>query len=164
MAGLDAAEVSIYADDSYTQAGHPLAIILSDDGYIYRLDEMTGQDGDTDIECVYETMDVSYDNEEHIMRILWFSFSALTTKAGSTANIYYSTDGGLIWTEFDDSPTRAFGATKRFIGQPRAQWVHTRLPLDTVCRRIRFKISQNSSKDLQIRKMHYARQLETDRN
>ena len=126
-------------------------MILTDDGYVYQLDEATGKDGTVDIEAIYDTKDITIDNEAHKFRVSEFSFSAMSTLVSGTVQVFYSVDGGINFTEFDDSPISL-----------NTTWTHHKLPVDIVDRRVRYRLYQNSDKDLQIRKLHHSIQLESD--
>lgn len=138
-------EVDIWCDSSYTQSGYPVPIFLTDDGYVYMLDERTGKDGDSNIEGVYETEDVTVDMEEHFGRWIWFSFIAMSVFPDATVDVYYSTDGGDTFTLFHDSPVSL-----------ECDWAPHRIPLDVVTRKIRFRFV-SSSKDLQLRDSFHAK-------
>ncbi len=146
-------EVSFYCDESYGQANHPLAIFLSHDGYVFQLDEVSGQDNDTDIECIYDTEDFTVKESGLVGRYLWFEFEAKATIPGSAVQVYYSLDSGETWTEFDDSPVNL-----------NSTWSYHRLPLDATKKRIRYRIYQNSDKDVQLRDpMHHSVSIEGER-
>jgi len=133
-------EQAFYCDDSYGQTAYPLAVFLSDDGYIFKLDEATGYDDATAIEFELQSPEFTIDAEETFGRWLWFSFTAMSAVASSTINVYYSTDSGTTWVELTDSPVSLT-----------TDWVTYRLPLTVSSRRIMFKIYQNSAKDVQLR-------------
>lgn len=133
-------EIDMYCDAAYGQSNYPITCFISDDGYVYQLDNYTGQDDDTDIECEYQTQDITIDKEEHFGRWEWFSFVAKSNIANGTVNVYYSIDDGLTWTEFDNSPCTLT-----------SEWKTFRLPLDVVSRKIRFRFVQNSASDLKLR-------------
>jgi len=119
-------EVDFYCDNSYTQSGYPITVFLSDDGYIFRLDEISGKDNDADIECEYQTQDVTVDKEEHKGRWQWFSAPMKADLAGGVVTASYSIDGGDSWTEFADSPVTLTKA-----------WTTARFSYDVVSRKIR---------------------------
>jgi len=133
-------EVDIYCDDSYGQTGYPMAVFISHDGYVFKLDEATGKDDDADIEFEVWTPELVVDAEETIGRWLWFSFTAMSGVVGSTVFVYYSTDSGTSWTALADSPVSL-----------NTKWATHRLPLTVTSRRIMFKIYQLSDKDVQLR-------------
>lgn len=133
-------EVDFYVDNSYTQSGYPITVFLSDDGYIFRLDELSGKDDAANIECEYQTQDLTVDKEEHFGRWQWFTVPMKSGIASSTVSVYYSSDSGDNWTELDNSPVTLTTA-----------WAVSRLPLDVVSRKIRYKLYQNSSGDLKVR-------------
>jgi len=148
-------ETTFYADTSYTQLGFPTAVVLSHDGYIFELNESVGLDNATNINCEYETMDITLDNEEHYFRTSWLSFNAMSTKVTATVNLYYSVDGGINWTtlETDYSISTALANT----------WTQHRIPIDINDRIVRFKFTQDSSKDFQLRSMHIKIEQQTDK-
>jgi hypothetical protein len=133
-------EVDLYCDESYSQSGYPISVFLSGDGYVFRLDEMSGKDDTTDIECEYQTQDLTLDKEEHYGRWTWFGASLKSDITGGTVTVEYSTDNGDNWTECGNSPYTLLG-----------NWAYKRFPLDTVARKIRFRFTQSSDADLQIR-------------
>lgn len=152
--GVYADEVGFYADSAFTATGYPTMITLSDDGYIYRHDEALGKDDDADIECEYQTQDITVDKEEHFARWEWLTFVAKSLLASGTVNVFYSSDEGSTWTEFTDSPFTLTTA-----------WTVFRKPFDKVSRKIRFRFYQNSSSDLQLRDdMHVGFVLQTPRS
>ncbi len=147
-------EVKFTCDDSYTQIGFPVPTFLSHDGYVFRMDGINNNDNGTDIECVYDTEDITIDKEEHFARFSWYSFNAKADVADSTVQVFYSADGGEVWIEADDSPVTLT-----------SKWLTYRIPIDSVSRKMRFRLLQNSNKDLQIRdNMHCSAQLETERD
>lgn len=133
-------EVSFYTDESYGQTGYEIASFISDDGYVYQLDEVTGKDDVFGIPCLIDTPDFVLSAEEQYGRWQWFSFQAYSSVVGATVDIRYSDDGGLSWIPLSDSPVSL-----------NQQWTTHRLPVDVVSRRIRFRIVQFSDKDLQVR-------------
>jgi hypothetical protein len=136
--GIFVDTVSFYADSAFSSSGYPTLISLSDDGYIFRHDEALGKDDDADIECEYQTQDMTVDKEEHFGRWQWFSFIAMSSLASGTVNVYFSDDEG---------------------------WAQSRLPFDKVSRKMRFRFTQNSSSDLQLRDdMHVSFVLQTPRS
>jgi len=138
-ASLYADEVPGYADDKYGQEGYDMTCILTYDGYVYKLDEATGYDGTSNINCEYQTEDIAPSSEEEFFRTLWFSFISKATVA-STVYVYYSTDEGDTWTALADSPVTLS-----------TSWATYRLPLDVTARRIRFRLVQQGFGDLQLR-------------
>jgi len=128
---------------------------ISSDGYVYKITDSTGKDGDEDIEAVYDTMDYTADFEEHYFRIAWVSFNLMSSLPSSTIDIYYSIDGGITWEEVDTDVDVASGISNK--------WEQLRIPIDVVTQKIRFRIYQNSAKDIQIRSMHISRCVETER-
>jgi len=148
-------ELSFYCDDSFTQEGYPVASFLSDDGYIFRVFDSTGKDDDSDIECIYETMDITVDNEEHYFRTAWLSFNGMSTFEGALVDVEYSTDSGDNWNTIKLNQSISNGE--------KDVWTQHRLPFDASARRIRFRFTQNSDKDFQLRAMHMKYLLEEDR-
>lgn len=147
-------EVDFFCDDSSTQVNFPMPVFISGDGYVFRMDGVTRNDNGNDIECIYETEDITIDKEEHFGRWSWFSFIAKADITSSSVNVYYSIDGGENWVELDDSSVSLTST-----------WTPYRLPFDVVSRKIRFRLLQNSSGDLQIRdNMHCKVQVEPDRD
>ena len=129
-----------FCDDSYGQQGFDMCCFLSSDGTVYKLDEASGYDDTSDIDCEVQTEDIVLSDEENFARFVWFSFSAYSQFASITALIYYSTDKGENWTQLANSPVTL-----------QQEWTTHRLPLDVVGRRIRFRIVQNGFGDLQLR-------------
>lgn len=147
-------EVDFFCDDSSTQVNFPMPVFLSHDGYVFRMDGITRQDNGNDVECVYDTEDITIDKEEHFGRWIWYSFVAKSAIINSTVSVYYSIDGGEIWAEFNASPVSL-----------NSNWTSHRVPFDVVSRKVRFRLIQNSSGDLQIRDdMHCKVQVEVDRD
>ena len=148
--GADAHTCDEYPDlrcgNAYLQAGSAIAIVISDDGYVYKLDEVSGKDDDTNIECILETPDYTIEKgtEEFYGRWTQLGFNANCAFSVSTSDsivyVYYSTDYGETWTEFADSPVTLNTA-----------WTEHQLELDVKERRIRFKFIQESDGDFQIR-------------
>ena len=155
LAGTYADDESFYADSSFTQSCNPNAVILSHDGYIFKLDERSGKDNASNIPCTYETMDITADGEENSFRTIWFSFNAMSTLATATVDIYYSIDSGDNWTLIESGYSISDASSN--------VWKQHRLPIDVSTRIIRFKLYQNSSKDLQLRAMHMRMSVQTDR-
>ena len=143
LAGTYADERADYADASHTQSGHPVAVILTHDGYILQLDEGSGLDNDANIECIYDTMDLTADLEEHNIRTAWISFNMMSTIASATVDMYYSIDGGLNWININTNYSISGGLANK--------WTQHRIPIDVTERKLRLRLTQNSSKDLQIR-------------
>lgn len=154
LAGTYADELVLYADASFTQSGFPIATVLSHDGYVFQLDE-TGQDNASNIACTYETMDLTADAEEHYFRVAWLSFNAMSSLASATVDIEYSVDSGANWTTIQLAQSISSAAADT--------WAQHRLPFDVVTRRIRFRFTQDSAKDFQLRMMHMKYDVITDR-
>lgn len=133
-------EQSFYCDDSYGQTDYPMAVFITHDGYVMKIDEATGQDDGTDIVFELWTSEFTVDDEETLGRWLWFSFTAMSGVASSTVAVYYSVDSGTTWVELTDSPVSLT-----------TDWATYRLPLTVLGRRIIFKFYQDSSKDVQLR-------------
>jgi hypothetical protein len=139
FSGVTCNNVAIACDDSYSQTDYPQATFLTDDGYVFIIDEALGSDSGENIECIYQTQDVTLDEEHHQARGLFFSFNAKSTLASATVTVEYQADGGS-WTEFAQSPISL-----------NADWTQHRLECDVVFRRIAVKFTQNSTKDFQLR-------------
>lgn len=133
-------EQSFYCDDSYGQTDYPMAVFLTHDGYVMKMDEATGKDDDADIVFELWSPEFVVDDEETFGRWLWVSFTAMSGVANSTISVLYSTDSGTTWTALADSPVSLD-----------TDWKTHRLPLTVLSRRIMFKIYQDSSKDVQLR-------------
>jgi len=131
--------VTAYCDDPFGQSDAPVCVFLSHDGYVFMLDERTGYDDATAIECEYQTEDITVDAEESYGRFTWMSFVAMSSTAG-TVDVSYSTDGGGSWTNFVDSPV-----------QLTTSWDTYKIPFDASARRVRFRFSQVTADDLQLR-------------
>lgn len=155
LAGTYANEVAFYADSSFTQSGHPTATFISYDGYIFKINEKNGTDNGTDIRAVYETMDITLDGEEHRGRIAFFSFNAMSSIASATVDMYYSIDGGNDWVQIELAHSISSTLANR--------WTQHRIPIDIDERKFRFKLEQNSAKDLQLRSMHIVIDETSDR-
>lgn len=154
FSGIYCDKASFYCDVSSAEADYPIMITLSSDGYVYAHDETLGKDDDADIECEYQTQDITVDKEEHFARWEWLTFVVKSVMANGTVSIFYSIDEGDTWTEFDDSPVTLT-----------SNWAANRLPFDVIGRKIRFRFHQDSSSDLQIRDdMHVSFVLETTRS
>lgn len=149
LAGTYADTYTLYADASFTQSGHPTTIFLTDDGYIFKLNESGNKDYDKDISCIYETHDLTIDGGEHRFRTVWVSFSLMSTVVNSTYTIAYSINGGdsnPTWTTIEENASISSGAAN--------SWMTHRHPFDIDARQIRFRITQTSDTDLQIRASH----------
>jgi hypothetical protein len=144
-------ESAIYCDDGPGQVGAPIACFISDDGYVYQLDEATGKDYDDNITFELQTPDfivassesllkAGMPREEMLGRWQWFSFTAKADVSSSVVSVHYSTDGGGTWTQFANSPVSL-----------ETSWKTHRLPFDTIGRRVRFRIYQSSDKDVKLR-------------
>ncbi len=155
LAGTYADEEVFYADASYTQSDYPVPVVLSHDGYVFKLDETTGKDNATNIACIYETMDITIDAEEHYFRTSWVSFNLMSTVASATYDLKYSTDGGLNFTAISTGNSISSAAADT--------WKQHRTPFDATSRKIRFRLEQNSAKDIRIRSGHMKVMVETDR-
>ncbi len=134
-------ETALYCDDSSGQLGYELPAFISDDGYVYKLDEASdGKDDDVDIAFELWTPEFIVSAEEQIGRWVWFSFQGYSGVINSTVTVQYSTDRGDSWTEITDSPVSL-----------NQRWTTHRLPIDVVNRRIIFRFLQTSNKDVQLR-------------
>ena len=158
LKGTYADETTFYADASYTQEGYPTAVVISADGYIYQLDKKLGLDDDASIRFTYETMDITVDGEEHFFRTAWVSFNLMSSKDNSTVDLSYSTDGGVTWTVFE---LDYYISNTTYI---KNKWYQHRFSIDVNDRKIRFKIDQDSNKDVQIRIGHIKLEPQTDRD
>lgn len=133
-------ESLLYCDNSSGQLAFPEMAFISDNGYVYRMSSLDGSDNGSNIIFEVQTPDMSISQEEHFARWQWFSFVAMSSVADSTCVVTYSTDSGITWNTTIDSYNS--------IG---LEWTTIRIPLDVVARKIRFKIYQDSKKDIQIR-------------
>ena len=132
---------ALYCDESSGQLGYELPAFVSDDGYVYKLDEASdGKDDDIDIAFELWTPEFIVSAEEQIGRWVWFSFQGYSSVAISTVTVQYTTDRGDSWTEITDSPVSL-----------NQRWTTHRLPIDVVNRRIMFRFLQTSNKDVQLR-------------
>ena len=148
-------ELSMYCDDSSSETNFPTPTFISSDGNIFIVNDITGKDNYSNIECIYDTMDYTVDFEEHYFRTAWLSFNAMSTFARSDIDLYYSTDSGDNWTLIESGYSISEGEAD--------VWSQHRVPIDVVSRRIRFRFLQNSSKDFRIRSMHVNICVESDR-
>lgn len=155
LAGTYADETSFYADSSFTQSGQPVAVILTHDGFIFKLDEALGLDNTTNIPCVYDTMDITLDGEEHYFRTVWVSFNLMSTKATGTFSILYSVDGGDSWISIETNYSISSALAN--------SWSQHRIPIDVTARKLRFRLTQDSDKDLRIRSANIKMIPQTDR-
>lgn len=134
-------ETALFCDESSGQLGYELPAFISDDGYVYKLDEASdGQDDDVDIAFELWTPEFMVSAEEQIGRWVWFSFQGYSSVISSTVTVQYTTDRGDSWTEITDSPVSL-----------NQEWTTHRLPIDVVDRRIMFRFLQTSNKDVQLR-------------
>jgi len=140
FSGVYCDEMALYCDAPSSSSGFSVLITLTSDGYVFKHDEAFGKDGDADIECEYQTQDITTGEKEYFGRWEWLAFEARSILAGGEVSVYYSINGGVSWVEFDDSPISL-----------EYDWTVHRIPLDVVSREIRFRFYQNSSADLQIR-------------
>lgn len=133
-------ETAMFCDDLFGTAGADIPCFISSNGCVYKIDEASGDDAGSDIDCSYETEDIVAGEEEDFFRVVWFSFTAQSAFADIKAYVYYSTDDGLSWTELEDSPVTLSQS-----------WTTHRLPLDVTTRKIRFQIYQSGFGDLKLR-------------
>lgn len=133
-------ETTMFCDDLFGQAGADIPCFISSNGKVYKLDELTGYDDGSNIDCEYQCEDIVFNEEEDFFRSLWITFVAKSQFASVSVEVSYSTDGGETWTTLADSSVTL-----------NQQWTTHRLPLDVTARRIRFRISQNGFGDLQLR-------------
>lgn len=154
FSGVKCSDLSIKCSDSYGQVGKQQAMFLTADGYVFSLDESTGKHYTTDIECYVDTPDLTWaqGSEFYYGRFLGYSFDAKSVFADATVTVSYSIDGGVTFTELEDSPVSLTMA-----------WENYNLPCDTNTRKCRFRIYQNSAKDLQIRNRAYKIKEGTER-
>jgi len=147
MAGKYLDEVALFLDESRTQEGAPVMITISDDGYVYQWNALLKSDDGENIRCVYDSGDIVAKDDEYL-RVTNFSFEAMSAIPSATADISYSTDSGDSWTLIETVDIASGLAGK---------WKWHRVPssdydLDIVARKCRFRIEQNSTKDLQVRR------------
>lgn len=147
MAGQYLDEVALFLDESRTQEGAPVMITISDDGYVYQWNDIFKTDDGENIRCVYDSGDIVAKDDEYI-RVTNFSFEALSAIPSATADILYSTDSGDTWTLIETVSIAEGLAGK---------WAWHRVPgvdddLDVSARKCRFRIEQESDKDLQVRR------------
>ncbi len=154
FAGVTCDEVALQCSDSYGQLNKLQAMFLSDDGYVFALDEAFGSHNGTDIECVVDTSDLTWvkGSEFYHGRFLGYSFDAKSIFAGATVDVQYSIDGGKTFTDFANSPVSLT-----------TSWANYNLPCDVNARKCRFRNKQDSSKDLQIRNRAYKVKEGTER-
>ncbi len=133
-------ESALYCDEGSGQTGYEIPAFISDDSFVYQLDEATGQDDTTDITFEVWTPEFIISAEEQFGRWVWFSFQAISSVVSSTVNVSYSVDGGSNWTEITDSPVSL-----------NQQWTTHRLPITVMSRRILFRFLQSSDKDIHLR-------------
>lgn len=133
-------ELPGYFDDVYGVEGYDMCCFLTSTGYVYKIDEATGYDDTSEINCEYQTEDIIFGDEEDFFRSLWFSFTAKSVYASISCYVYYSTDVGDTWISLADSPVTLQQA-----------WTTHRLPLDVTARMIRFRLVQQGKGDLQLR-------------
>lgn len=133
-------DISMYCDSALATSGTRITVFLTDTGYTFELDDTTGLDYDKEIAATYETEDATLDKAETNFRSIWVSFEAKSYIAGSTVDMWYSLDSGSTWIQLVDSPV-SLSST----------WTTSRIPLDTVSNKIRFKLYQKSAGDLQLR-------------
>lgn len=126
-------------------------LFITHDGYVYKFDNSGGQDDTSNIDAYYHTPDITIDAEENYFRLSMFTLNIKSSLSDSTIEVDYSTDGGNSWTEMKSAYSIS------------TNWAHYRIPVDIVDRRCRFRISQNSAKDFQIRSMHCTLEYQTDR-
>lgn len=136
-------EQSFYCDSAYSVSGNPIAVFISSNGYVYRLDS-TASDAGSDIEAIYDTEEVTPDGEYTQCRWQRLYFTAKADISSSTVQIYYSILDGADWSEWvelvNDSPVTLTNT-----------WTTYDIGVDVLARKIKFRFYQNSKKDLQIR-------------
>lgn len=113
------------------------------------MDDITGTDDSEDIEFVYETPDISVDKSKHYGRWTWFCFQVMSRLPNATCEVYYSTDSGNNWNAINNE--EGTSTTISIADGVASSWDEVRLPIDVVSRTIRFKIYQNSDKDIRLR-------------
>jgi hypothetical protein len=125
---------------------YPFPCVISSDGNVYMLDENTGMDDTTEIECFLETGDfvVSKGSDLQQFRCNSLSFNAANVRKPTTTvevTVEFSVDRGVTWTAVDDSPV-----TISF------DWTEYTVEVDdeNLYRNIRFRFSNTSDGDLQI--------------
>ena len=144
-------------DLAYAQAGYPMAVFISSDGYIFKLDRSSGQHNGTNIECIVETGDFTIikGSQKTSFRAHEFSFNACcedSIDSAGTVNVYYSVDYGTTWTAFTGSPVTLSTV-----------WTEHRLQFDIKDTQVRFKYVQDSNDDFQLRSQSIKVIQETDR-
>ncbi len=146
FSGVNCDDVAIACDDAYGQTKKKQTIFLSHDGYIFMLDESFGSDNAQDIECIVDTPDLTViqGSEFYHGRFGGFSFDARSALTGATVEVQYSIDCGITWTTLEDSPVTITQS-----------WENYRCPCDVVARKCRFRLKQDSKKDLQVRNRAY---------
>lgn len=152
-------EVDFYCDSSYSQLGNAVSIFISSTGYVYRLDEL-GSHASSDIEMVYDTEEISLDDQYSYCRWSFFSFMSKANIVDSTIKVYYSISDGndwSDWTEMFDSPVSLTSV-----------WTTYRYAIqdsdgeDILAKKIRFRFYQKSQKDFQVRNpMHVECDIDT---
>ncbi len=144
---------------AYLQAGYAIAIVISDDGFVYKLDEISGKDDSTNIECILETPDYTIEKGTEEFEGRWSQFGFNTCSqdsvsvSASTVTVEYSVDYGDTWIALPDSPVTLNTA-----------WTEHQLELDVKDRRIRFRFTQNSDGDFQLRGLSTKVKKETIRS
>jgi len=101
---------------------------------------------ESEIECEYQTEDVSINDELEYARFQEFIFTAKSSLASSSVNVEYSVDNGNSWSSVEESP----------IYLENDEWKTYQCHLDKVSRVIRFRFT-NTSKDLQIKNDMFVR-------
>jgi hypothetical protein len=155
LAGRYADEMVFFADESETINGYPSAVFISHDGYIFTLSNSVGTFNGTDIPCTYETMDITADLEEHRFRTAWVSFNMMSSVPNALVDLDYSIDGGANWVNIVTDGSISSGEAN--------VWSQHRYPIDIDDRRIRFRATQDSDKDFQLRAMAMKLEINEDR-
>ncbi len=141
----DSDKSNLRCDLAYAQAGFSMAVVIDSSGNVYKLDQTTGTDNGTNIEMIIETGDftVLKGNQKTSFRASEYGFNANCADSPSglgTVNVYYSTDQGVTWTEFEDSPVTLETVFTEHL-----------LEFDISTTQVRFKYVQDSATDFQLR-------------
>ncbi len=141
----DSDKSNLRCDLAYAQAGYSMAVVIDSDGNVYKLDQTTGTDNGTNIEMIVETGDFTLlkGNQKTSFRASEYGFNVNCADSPSglgTVSVYYSTDLGVTFTEFDDSPVTL-----------ETTWTEHLLEFDISSTQVRFRYVQDSATDFQFR-------------